>query len=114
MRPTSPTEAIPAGAVVLWVECIVKPEYRAEFLEALWEDANGALDNEEGCLRFDVTVDSANPNRYMLFEVYRDAAARQVHREAPYLKRVAAGLGEWLAEPSELTVAAFVDPPQAG
>ena len=111
MRPTKPTEKIPAGAVVLWVELIVKPEHREEFLEALWEDANGALDHEPGCLRFDVTVDAANPDRFMLFEVYRDVAARMVHRAAPYLKRVAAGLDHWLVEPSELTVAAFVEPP---
>jgi autoinducer 2-degrading protein len=109
MRPTKPTEEIPRGAVVLWVELIVKPQHRAELLEALWEDANGALDHEPGCLRFDVTVDSEDPNRFMLFEVYRDAAARAVHRAAPYLKRVAAGLAEWLVEPSELTVATFVD-----
>jgi autoinducer 2-degrading protein len=104
------TETMPPDAVVLWVEIIVKPEHREEFLEALWEDANGALDNEPGCLRFNVTVDTENPNRFMLFEVYRNAAARQVHRAAPYLRRVAAGLDVWVTEPSELTVARFVDP----
>ena len=112
MRPTRPTEEIPAGAVVLWVELIVKPEHRAAFLDALWLDANGALDNEPGCLRFDVTVDTANPNRFMLFEVYESPEARQIHRAAPYLKPVAAGLEHWLVEPSELTVAAFVESPQ--
>ena len=103
-----PNETMPEGAVVLWVEIIVKPEHREEFLEALWEDANGALDNEPGCLRFDVTVDTENPDRYMLFEVYRDAEARRVHRAAPYLKRVSAGLDAWVAEPSQLTVARFL------
>ncbi len=101
-----------APQVVLWVELLVKPEHREECLDAIWEDANGALANEPGCLRFDVTVDTANPNRFMLFEVYRDADARTIHRAAPYLKRVAAGLEHWLVEPSELTVAAFVEPPQ--
>ena len=102
MRPIDP---LPDGAVVLILELVVKPEHRAEFLEALWEDANGALDHEPGCLRFDVTVDSQNPNRVMLYEVYVDAAARQVHRAAPYLKRVAAGLDTWLEEPSKMVVA---------
>jgi quinol monooxygenase YgiN len=105
-----PTETMPAGAVVLWVEIIVKPEHREEFLGAVWEDANGALDNEPGCLRFDVTIDTENPNHFMLFEVYRDVEARRVHRAAPYLKRVAAGLDHWVTEPSKLTVARFVDP----
>jgi (4S)-4-hydroxy-5-phosphonooxypentane-2,3-dione isomerase len=69
MRPSQRTEDIPDGAVVLWVELLVKPEHRQECLDAIWEDANGALDQEPGCLRFDVTVDTANPNRFMLFEV---------------------------------------------
>lgn len=102
---TRPSEPLPPGAVVLHLELVVKPEHREEFLEALWEDANGALDNEAGCLRFDVTVDSTDPNRIMLFEVYRDAEARQIHRAAPYLERVGAGLATWLAEPAKMVVA---------
>lgn len=102
---TRPADPLPDGAVVLVLELVVKPEHRAAFLEALWEDANGALDQEEGCLRFDVTVDSENPNRFMLYEVYRDAEARQIHRAAPYLKRVGAGLATWLAEPARMVVA---------
>ena len=105
MTRRSPREPLPPGAVVLVLELVVKPEHRAEFLEALWEDANGALDNEPGCLRFDVTVDTEDPNRIMLFEVYRDAEARQIHRTAPYLKRVGAGLAQWLAEPARMVVA---------
>jgi len=105
-----PTESTPAEAVILWLEMIVKPEHRAEFLEALWEDANGALDNEPGCLRFDVTIDSENPNRFLLFEVYRDAEARRIHRAAPYLRRVSAGLDTWLSEPSKMTVGKVVQP----
>jgi autoinducer 2-degrading protein len=100
-----PSEPLPAGAVVLVLELLVKPEHRDEFVEALFEDANGALDNEAGCLRFDVTVDQADPNRFMLFEVYRSAEARQIHRAAPYLRRVSAGLDTWLQEPSRMIVA---------
>jgi autoinducer 2-degrading protein len=102
MRPTDP---LPDGAVVLFLELVIKPEHRAEFLDALWEDANGALDNEAGCMRFEVTVDTEDPNRYMLFEVYRGPAARTIHRAAPYLKRVGAGLEHWLAQPSRMVVA---------
>ncbi len=101
MRPIDP---LPPTAVVLHLELIVRPEHREEFLEALWADANGALDNEEGCLRFDVTVDSENPNRILLYEVYRDAAARTIHRAAPYLEPIAAGLDRWLAVPSTMFV----------
>jgi autoinducer 2-degrading protein len=102
MRPVDP---LPPSAVCLHLVLVVKPEHREEFFEALWADANGALDNEEGCLRFDVTVDSENPNRILLYEVYRDADARAIHRAAPYLKPIAAGLDRWLAEPSTMVVA---------
>jgi autoinducer 2-degrading protein len=105
-----PVDPLPPEAVVLHLELVVKPEYRAEFLEALWADANGALDNEEGCLRFDVTVDSEDPNRILLYEVYRDAAARTIHRAAPYLKPIAAGLDTWLATPSKMFVSVVQDP----
>ena len=104
-----PIEPLPPGAVVLHHELVMKPEHREECLEALWEDANGALDNEIGCLRFDVTVDSEDPNRVMLFEVYRDAEARRIHRAAPYLRRIAAGLDTWLVEPSRMVVATPLD-----
>jgi len=100
-----PVEPLPPGAVVLVLELVVKPEHRDAFLEALWEDANGALDNEPGCLRFDVTVDAEDPNRFMLYEVYRDAEARQIHRAAPYLRRISTGLDIWLAVPSRMVVA---------
>ena len=102
---TRPVDPLPDGAVVLVLELLVKPQHRAEVLEALMEDADGALDQEAGCLRFDVTVDSQNPNRFMLYEVYRNAEARQIHRAAPYLKRVGAGLVTWLEEPAKMVVA---------
>ncbi len=102
---TRPVDPLPDGAVVLVLELLVKPEHREEFLDALMEDANGALDQEVGCLRFDVTVDSTDPNRFMLYEVYRSAEARQIHRAAPYLKRVGAGLEIWLEEPAKMVVA---------
>lgn len=108
---TRPTDALPPAAVVLHLELVVKPEHRAAFLDALWEDANGALDTEEGCLRFDVTVDAQDPNRFLLYEVYRDAEARAIHRAAPYLKRVGAGLAAWLVEPARMIVASPVEPP---
>jgi len=107
MRPVDP---LPPEAVVLFVDLTVKPEHRAEFLDAVWADANGALDQEEGCLRFDVTVDAEDPNHFLLYEVYRNADARAIHRAAPYLKPVSEGLDLWLAKPSTLVVAGRLDP----
>ena len=37
-------------------------------------DAKGSVNNEPGCLRFDVIQEGADPNRIWLYEVYVDEA----------------------------------------
>ena len=65
----------------------VKPEHKEAFMEAMLDDARGSVGNEPGCLRFDVLQDTEDPNRIHLYEVYRDEAAIEAHRQAPhYLK----------------------------
>ena len=65
----------------------IKPEFRDAFMEAMLDDARGSVQNEPGCLRFDVVEDTEDSNRIHLYEVYRDDAAIAAHREAPhYLK----------------------------
>ena len=65
----------------------IKPEHRDAFMEAMLGDARGSVENEQGCLRFDVLQDLEDPNRIHLYEVYRDEAAIEAHRQAPhYLK----------------------------
>ena len=65
----------------------IKPEHKEAFMEAMLDDARGSVGNEPGCLRFDVLQDTEDPNRIHLYEVYRDEAAIEAHRQAPhYLK----------------------------
>ncbi len=40
---------------------------------------------EEGCLRFEIAEDEARPGRFLIWEVYRDQAAFEVHKRQPYL-----------------------------
>ena len=47
-------------------------------------DAQGSVQNEPGCLRFDVIQDSADPNRIWLYEVYVDQAAFKAHLQTPH------------------------------
>ena len=58
----------------------IKPEHKKSFIEESVADAQGSVENEPGCLRFDVLQDDENPNRIYLYEVYRDDAAV----EAPF------------------------------
>ena len=70
---------------VLVVTFEVKPEQRQAFYEASLEDARNTKANEPGCLRFDVIEDTQNPNKFVFYEVYRDADALKAHTQAPYL-----------------------------
>jgi autoinducer 2-degrading protein len=71
----------------LVVSLRVKPEQRERFLAGIKENAASSVRDEPGCLRFDVLEDEADPNHFLLYEIYRDDAAFQAHREAPHFAR---------------------------
>ena len=62
----------------------VKEGCKEQFMEAIIEDAQGSVNDEPGCLRFDVIQDAGDPHRIWLYEVYRDEAAFQAHTQAPH------------------------------
>ena len=64
----------------------IKPGLADEFAQAGLADAQGAVRDEPGCFRFDILRDAENPNRFYLYEVYRDAAAFEAHQETPHFK----------------------------
>ena len=41
----------------------IKPEFRDAFMEAMLDDARGSVQNEPGCLRFDVVEDTEGMTR---------------------------------------------------
>ena len=57
----------------------IKPGFKEPFMASMLEDADGSVNNEPGCLRFDVLEDNENPNRIYLMEEYVDEAAFQSH-----------------------------------
>jgi autoinducer 2-degrading protein len=72
--------------LVLCVEIHVNPEQRQAFVSATRENHLGTR-TEPGNLRFDVLQSEEDPNRFMLYEVYRDQAALEAHqKQAHYLK----------------------------
>lgn len=71
----------------LIVRVKVKPEHIERYKTEILADALGSVRDEPGCLRFDVSVDTSDPNVLYFYEVYRDEAALEAHRQAPhYLK----------------------------
>ena len=65
----------------------VKEGYLEQFIEAIIDDAKGSVNDEPGCLRFDVIQDAGDPNRIWLYEVYQDEEAFQAHTQAPHFIR---------------------------
>lgn len=83
---------------VVCVHVHVKPENRDAFIRASLENARATLD-EPGNLRFDVLQQADDPNRFVLYEVYRDAAGMQAHKETAHYARWRDAVAPWMAEP---------------
>lgn len=65
----------------------VKPEDRQAFLEASIFEAQSVISEEREVFQFHIMMDEADPNRFYFYEVYRDEAALQTHRETAVFKR---------------------------
>ncbi len=69
--------------IVRAIEVRVKPERTAEFIAATLVNQRGSL-AEPGVLRFDVLQSAEDPSSFLLYEVYRDEAATQAHKETAH------------------------------
>jgi autoinducer 2-degrading protein len=87
--------------VILHVTIQVKPERVSEFLDIVRHDAEHSEKDEPGCLRFDVIQDRDDQNRFYFYEVYRDEAALEAHRQTPHFKLYAEKSRPCLATPPE-------------
>lgn len=85
---------------VVCVHIHVKPEHRDQFIEATLENARHTI-QEPGNLRFDVIQRTDDPNRFMLYEVYRDEAGMGAHKQTAHYARWAEAVAPWMAEPRQ-------------
>lgn len=79
------------------VAILTAREGKTEALEALLFGMAPQCRAEPGNLRWDVWRDPADPRRFVLDELYADAAAVAAHRETPHFKDYFARIGD-LAE----------------
>ena len=93
---------------ILHVTLDAKPEHAADFLELLRYDAAHSETDEPGCLRFDVIQDRDEANRFYLYEVYRDEAAFEAHRQTPHFKHYLEKSQPWLAAPPQRRFGTYV------
>ena len=50
-------------------------------------------------MHFDVLEQADDPNRFILYEAYRDAAGMAAHKATPHYARWRDAVAEWMAEP---------------
>ena len=83
---------------VVFVHVDVKPEHIAEFMAASCENAASTI-LEPGNLRFDVLQQADNPQRFVLYEVYRDEQASKAHKGTAHYARWRDLVETWMAQP---------------
>ena len=77
----------------------IKEGHAKDFIEAILLDAQGSVQNEPGCLRFDVIQDEADPNRIYRYEVYKDKEAFEYHLTTPHIKKWQETVKDWWEQP---------------
>ena len=81
----------------LMVQMEVRPGRRSEFLAGMAANAEASVRDEPGCLRFDVCSVASDENRFVLYELYTDAAAFEAHKASPHF-------AEWRTVAAEVVV----------
>ena len=98
---------------ILQVYVHVKPDRVEAFREATVENARNSR-REPGVVRFDLAQQADDPTRFLLTEIYRDAAAQAAHKETAHYQVWAARVADLLAEPRTRQTYVPVDPPVEG
>ncbi len=91
------------------VEFPVKPELVQKFVEFAKAHAKRCLDNEPGCVMFDVCVADDDPTTVWVYEAYRDEEALKIHNAQPYLRAFIDGFMPMLAKERRRKVVTICD-----
>jgi autoinducer 2-degrading protein len=80
-----------------------KPEHREAVRAALAIYRRACLDNEPGCVKFEIGVDPVDPASFLIYEVFRDEAAHKAHRELQHYSDYRLLLDPWTKSRRVLT-----------
>ncbi len=75
--------------IVLAVVWVVKPSHEDEVAD-VFRKLEADSQREPGCLMFVVHRHKERPDRFFIYEQYRDEAALQSHRESPHFQEYVA------------------------
>ena len=83
---------------VVIVEFTTHPEYFESFLARVRQQAVNSLDLEAACHVFDVCVSPEKDNFVLLYEVYSDRRAFDVHLESAHFRDFDATVRKWVSD----------------
>jgi quinol monooxygenase YgiN len=66
------------------VDFRLKPGTFDRFRKLIVENARASLRDEAGCRQFDVVIPDRDADRIVLYEIYDDAAAFEIHKKSPH------------------------------
>lgn len=84
--------------IIVHVQVVVKPDSVEAFKQASIANAQASL-QEPGVFRFDVIQEEADPNRFMLVEIYRSSQAQAAHKETHHYALWRDTVAPMMAEP---------------
>jgi len=79
---------VPQGIARVFAATIVARAGEEDALEAVLREAVGPCRAEPGALIYELSRSDAEPGRFFLYEVFRDADAHAAHSAAPHSRRV--------------------------
>ena len=99
--------------LIVHVHVHVKTECLEAFQQATMENARNSV-QEPGIARFDVVQQQDNPSKFVLVEVYRDAAAPAKHKETAHYAQWRDAVADMMAEPRTSVKYSNICPDDAG
>ena len=100
-------------AYIIIVEFTIDAADMATFLAHMLANARTTLQREAGCERFDVLRPTGSSDRILLYEVYRDRAAFDLHGTTPHYLAFAAVTAALIRNKSVTVYGLVTDPPSA-
>jgi autoinducer 2-degrading protein len=85
---------------VVCVTVHIKPGHADDFIAAVLENARNTR-QEPGNVRFDVLRAEEDPDRFLLYEVYRTREDFAIHQQTPHYLRWRETVQDWMAQPRQ-------------
>jgi autoinducer 2-degrading protein len=85
---------------VVSVIVFVKPGFADPFIVAVLDNARNTR-KEPGNVRFDVLRAEEDPNRFLLYEVYKQKEDFAKHQQTAHYARFRDAVAEWMAQPRQ-------------